>query len=447
MKKSLIPCVFFSTILISLNLIPIQVSAISNSEKDKKEIIIKYKNESELTTSLTINSIKQKLKPQKLDRKKIIEVSNSKLEVIETGNNDDVKYIAEQLSMEPNVEFAVPNDKITLNPESPRKKPKMPNDPMFKDQWGLNNTGQSIEKQKGTRGIDLDILNAWTITKGSPNVVVGVLDTGIDISHDDLINNIYINKLENNNSLDDDINGYIDDSNGWDFANNDNTVFDDLYVDAHGTHVAGTIAAESNNSIGVSGVAPHVKILPLKFINYNSGYISDAIEAIEYAKKMGVTIINCSWSGSEYNEALKYAIENSDILFVCAAGNYMSDISIQPAYPASYDLPNVISVTAINNNGSLWSYSNYGNKVNVAAPGENIISTLPNNQYAFEDGTSMATPFVTGVAALLKSKSSELTPNQMKNLIINNVKKTSELSDYVGSGGIVNAYSSLMKIY
>jgi len=170
------------------------------------------------------------------------------------------------LSKEADVEFAVPNHKIKLNPVNYRKELKKPDDPMFKKQWGLHNTGQSIEEQKGTRGIDIDILKAWQITKGSPNVVVGVLDTGIDINHNDLMRNIFINKLEiDNNGVDDDNNGYIDDLNGWDFANNDKTVFDDLYVDAHGTHIAGIIAAKSNNSIGISGVAPDAKILPLKF--------------------------------------------------------------------------------------------------------------------------------------------------------------------------------------
>lgn len=444
MKKSLIP---FVAVFISLSLLQIPVSASSDLMKNRKEIIVKYTNETELTTNIAINAIKQKLKPQKLERKKIIAGSHSKLELLETGADDDVNYIAEALSKEENVEFAVPNHKITLSPVNYRKEPKKPNDPMFKKQWGLQNTGQSIEKQKGTLGIDIDILKAWQITKGSPNVVVGVLDTGIDINHNDLNNKFFINKLEeSNNAKDNDENGYTGDLNGWDFANDDNTVFDDLYEDSHGTHVTGIIAAESGNSIGVSGVAPNIKILPLKFISFDGGYIADAIEAIEYAEKLGVKIINCSWSGPEYNEALKYTIENSDILFVCAAGNNTSDISMFPVYPASYDLPNVISVAAVNNNGGLCSFSNYGSKVNVAAPGEKVISTLPNNQYAFEDGTSMAAPFVTGIAALLKSYNSKLTPEQMKNIIINNGKKINQLTDYVGSGGIVNAYLTLSSI-
>lgn len=422
MKKFFI---FFVAIAISLGLSSIPVSAVSYSKMDRKEIIVKYKDETEITTGIAIESIKQKFKPQKLERLKIIQGSISKLELLETGTDDDVKYIAEELSKDPNVEFAVPNHKIKLDPVNYRKEVKKPNDPMFKNQWGLLNTGQRIEKQKGTFGIDIDILKAWQITKGSPNVVVGVLDTGIDINHNDLKKNIL---------------------DGWDFANNDNSVFDNAYEDSHGTHVTGIIAAESGNSLGVSGVAPNVKILPLKFISFNGGYISDAIEAIEYAKKMGVKIINCSWGGPEYNEALKYTIENSNILFVCAAGNNFSDISIFPVYPAAYDLANVISVAAINNNGDFWIASNYGIKVNVAAPGKSIISTLPDNQYAFKDGTSMSAAFVTGVAALLKSKNIELTPNDMKNIIINNSKKINELTDYVSSGGIVNAYLTLNSI-
>jgi len=301
-----------------------------------------------------------------------------------------------------------------------------------------------IAEQKGECGVDIDILDAWRITKGSPSVVIGVLDTGIDYKHKDLRENIYVNKSEKaNNKKDDDNNGYVDDVNGWDFGNDDNSVFDDPNVDEHGTHVAGIIAAESSNGVGISGVAPNVKILPLKFINFDGGYVSDAIEGIEYAKKMGVTIINCSWGLYEDNEALKDAMKTANILFVCSAGNDMSDVSELPNYPACYDLPNIISVAAVNNQGDLSFFSNYGKRIDVAAPGESIISTFPDNKYEYEDGTSMAAPFATGVAALLQSKRPNLTPYQIKQIIRKNVKKSKNLQSYVNSGGMVDAYSVL----
>ncbi len=438
MKKGLI---LFSIILIGIELLAsVQFANASNSKNDRNEIIVKYKNVTELTTNKAVNTIKQRLKPQKMERKKLINQDSSRLEVITIGKNDDAKSIAQELSKESNIEFAVPNNKIKLF----SVKNGVTGDPLFKLQWGLSNTGQVIAEQKGKRGVDIDISGAWRITKGSPAVVVGVLDTGIDYKHKDLKKNIYVNKREKaNNKKDDDNNGYVDDFNGWDFGNDDKSVFDDPYVDEHGTLVAGIIAAESSNRVGISGVAPKVKILPLKFINFDGGYVSDAIEGIEYAKEKGVTIINCSWGLYKDNEALKDAIKTANILFVCSAGNDMSDVSELPTYPACYNLPNIISVAAVNNQGNLCFFSNYGKGVDVAAPGESIISTFPNNKYEYDDGTSMAVPFVTGVAALLKSIRPNLTPYQIKQIIKENVKKSDSLQKYVDSSGVIDANLAL----
>lgn len=179
--------------------------------------------------------------------------------------------------------------------------------------------------------------------------------------------------------------------------------------------------------------------MPLKFISEDGGYVSDVIEAIEYGKKMDVKIFNCSWTMDEYNEALEFALNNTDAVFVCAAGNYSSDVAENPVYPVCFNIPNVISVAAIDNNGELACFSNYGSKVDVAAPGVGIMSTIPNNQYRFEDGTSMAVPFVTGVAALVKSKN-----NKIKTLeIIKNIEKGVTSKDGIVEIGVANAYKSL----
>lgn len=435
MKKRL---VLFSVVLICIGMLfPIQVVTAANSKNDRKEIIVKYKNETELSIHKTFNTIKERLKPQKMERKELINIDNSGLEIITVGKNDDPKYIAKELAKESNVEFAVQNNKIKSFPINGR----VITDPLFKYQWGLRNTGQVIEGQIGKRGIDIDILNAWRITEGSTAVLVGVLDAGIDYNNTDLKRNIYVNSGEiPNNNKDDDNNGYIDDINGWDFGNDDNSVFDNSYFDAHGTHVAGIIAAESGNGVGISGVAPKVKILPLKFINDDGGYISDAIEAIEYAKEKGVTIINCSWGLYEEDKALKYAMKKAKILFVCAAGNDMSDVSVLPMYPACYNLPNILSVASVNNQGKLSYFSNYGKGIDVAAPGEIIISTIPDNEYEYSNGTSMAAPFATGVAALLKSKRQNLVPYRIKQIIKKNVKKIDGLQNCIDSGGMVDAY-------
>lgn len=312
-------------------------------------------------------------------------------------------------------------------------------DEYFDYQWGLKNTGQTVG-QAGIEGIDINILPAWDITKGEETVVVGVIDTGVDISHPDLENNIYVNEEEiPGNNIDDDNNGYIDDVNGWDFANQDNTVYDSYSNDMHGTHVSGIIAAESND-IGVVGVAPNIKVLPIKFIEDSYGTTSDAIQAISYAKLMGVKIVNCSWGGKESNPALKQAMENSGILFVCAAGNDYADTQSTPVYPACYDLDNIISVGAIDNRGDIADFSNYGQDVDVLAPGVYIASTGPDDSYLFGSGTSMAAPFVTGIAALQKSIDSDISASELSEKITNNVVQDNKYNGKVNSSGYVDAF-------
>ena len=282
-------------------------------------------------------------------------------------------------------------------------------------QWAIQNHGQTVNKSTGENGFDMDLPEAWSITQGSDEVVVGVIDTGIDISHQDLINNIWINPDEQDNNTDDDSNGYADDINGWDFVNEDNSVFDLAESDEHGTHMSGIIAANGE----VKGVAPNIKIMPLKALEHSGGYTSDIIEAIEYAKNKGVKIINCSFASTQYNPALYDVIaSNPDILFVCAAGNYGRSTEQLVTFPACYNLDNIISVSAANNKGQLSLISTYGDYIDVAAPGVGIYSTLPSNQYGYMDGTSCSAAYVSGVAALLLSDAPELSCSEIKEKIL-----------------------------
>lgn len=263
-------------------------------------------------------------------------------------------------------------------------------EPRFSELWGLENTGQKIPQGvlgvEGAPGIDIDILNAWEHIMGDEEVVVAVIDTGVDTSHPDLKDNIWTNPDEILNGEDTDGNGYIDDIHGWDFFNDDNTVFDYEDGDYHGTHVAGTIAASLNN-IGIVGVAPKVKIMPLKFLGINQygetvGTLSNVLKAIEYAKNKGVKIVNASWGNYEYSQILEDAIANSGMLFVAASGNENINTDEIPSYPANFDLSNIISIGAIDNRGNYAEFSNYGVKsVHVAAPGVDILSTVPLTRY------------------------------------------------------------------
>jgi len=290
------------------------------------------------------------------------------------------------------VEYAEPN--ILYKPQS------LPNDPNFNKLWFLRNTGQTVNGKIGLAGADISAVKAWDLETGDHEIVIAVIDTGVAYDHPDLINNVWTNKNEMvNNGIDDDNNGYIDDVNGWDFVNNDNNPSDyssDLYGDGHGTHVAGTIAAQGNNGIGICGVMWRAQIMPLQIFDlFKKNSFEDAfiqlvniIFAIEYAVDNGAKIINCSFGGTSYSpfhyDIINYAHQKG-VLLVIAAGNYSNNIDTIPFYPASYNLPNIISVAATNENDGLSSYSNYGlQSVDVSAPGGsinnykgNIYSTTP----------------------------------------------------------------------
>src|SRR5881396_416795 len=292
-------------------------------------------------------------------------------------------------SKDPNVLYAEPNYLVRVF--------AAPNDPRFSELWGLHNTGQT----GGTPGADIRAPEAWDLTTGGSDVVVAVIDTGIEYGHPDLAANVFQNTADcNNNGIDDDGNGFVDDCYGVNvWSTNHNAFVRDDY--GHGTHVAGTIGAAGNNTVGVVGVNWTTKILACKFLSGNGeGSTADAIECLDYVATMkdrGVNIVasNNSWGGGGYSQALRDAIDGHrqrGILFVAAAGNDTANNDTLQTYPCSFDVPNIICVAATNNVDGLSSFSNYGkNSVHLGAPGEHILSTVPLDLglggYAFFSGT------------------------------------------------------------
>ncbi len=303
------------------------------------------------------------------------------LEVARVAAGKDAARVAVQLSRDPAVAYAEPNHVWFAE-----SLPSAPTDTLYPEEWGLNNTGQALDNGSpaGTPDVDVNAPEAWATTTGDPNVVVGIIDEGIDFDHPDLSGKAWTNPGEiAGNGVDDDGNGYVDDIHGWDFWNGDDTVFDAVDGDQHGTHVAGVVAANTDDASGVAGTAPNVQVMSLKFLGPQGGYTTDAIAAIDYAADKGVRILNNSWGGDIFDQALKDAIAASGATFLVAAGNDGLDTDATPAYPASYDLPNLVSVAAVDNAGALAGFSNYGaTSVDVGAPGVSVVSSLPKAYFA-----------------------------------------------------------------
>ncbi len=354
----------------------------------------------------------------------------------------------EQFTKIPDIEYIEPNYIISLSNIAPGDEAPAPKDPSFKKQWGFKNDGKNGSIfSSGIAGEDINALRAWGITRGSQNVKIAVIDTGVDYTHPDLKNQILINQAEFNGKpgIDDDGNGFVDDIYGYDFANKDGDPQDGH---GHGTHCAGVIGA-SHNSLGVAGVMADVKILPIKFLSDSgSGETIDAISAIDYAIKRGVNVMSNSWGGGEKEKSLEDAIKSAEaagITFVAAAGNESSDNDSTDSFPANYNVSNVISVGSFTSSGSKSSFSNYGLKsVHVTAPGSSILSTYKNGGYTSMSGTSMATPHIAGIIGLILSKEPNLTPLQIRERLINTSNKTSKLSTASVSGGRVDAYRALI---
>ena len=344
------------------------------------------------------------------------------------------------------IEFNDPKETVSGKDLLPKEyDANQPNDPQFSEQWALNNLGKNGGKQKA----DIDALKAWLKTRGSDKVVVAVLDSGVDYTHVDLIGNIWL-RPDTVPQYNDEQIGTFDDLHGFNGAENSGDPMDD---NGHGTHCAGIIGAEGNNDEGITGINWNVQIMPLKFMGRGGfGTTKDAIEAINYAidrKRNGVNVrvINASWGSTSYSKALEDAIRaagEEGILFVAAAGNSTVNNDKSPHYPSNYDLPNVISVAALDRNDALTSFSNYGVKtVHIAAPGKDILSTWLGNAYREASGTSMAAPQVAGVAALILASEPNLSVEKLRERLLKSVDKIDSLTGKVENGGRLNAAKAL----
>jgi subtilisin family serine protease len=295
-------------------------------------------------------------------------------------------------------------------------------------------------------GAPIEVVDTWGSVTYNSDPVVAVIDTGLDLTHSVFqdSNAIWTNIDEiANNGIDDDNNGYVDDIHGWNFVNNSKNIIDD---DDHGTHVAGIILGVSLNIYNTPYPSSHVKIMALKFLD-GSGYgkTSDAIRAIYYAVNNGAKVLNNSWGGPSYSAALHEAIAYSyqkGVVFVAAAGNDNKNNDVSPMYPANYNVPNVIAVAATTDNDYLAYFSNFGkNSVELASPGVGIYSTVPGDSFSTSSGTSMAAPFVSGVAALIKAEKPTMLAYQIKQIIVGNADVVTDLSNKVESNARLNANS------
>lgn len=347
------------------------------------------------------------------------------------------------LSLNPMVEVVEPNYIYRIN--------RTPNDPLFGNLWGLRNVGQNdSENQIGMTGVDVAAEKAWDITTGSSNVVIAVIDTGVDYNHPDLKDNVWTNEAELNGQagVDDDGNGYVDDVYGMNFTEASKPVANGLDDHGHGSHCSGVIGARGDDGRGIVGLNWNVRIMPVKFLGADGGgSLEGAILAIDYATKMGAKILSNSWGGGGYSQLLKEAIERSNAagtLFVAAAGNESNNNDTAATYPASYDVENILTVAAIDNRGTLASFSNYGKKsVHVGAPGVNVYSSINGGGYDSWSGTSMATPHVSGIAGLLAANEPGLTGVEMKTRIMATAQRLPGLIGKTKTGGLANAYTAL----
>ena len=417
------------------------LDAASDGDEDeagslRTEILVRFKPG---ITRQAIETITTRMNDDVEDRIEAVEG----LSVIEDEDNRSADEVVAQYRMLSEVEYAEPNIQIKLDHEGAGQHVHA-NDELFYKQWGLFNHGQD----GGRSGADISAMQAWATTKGSGEVVVAVLDSGVDYTHPDLAKNIWRRPGIIIAYQDEDLtpDGPIDDINGLNLLEDTGDPMDD---NGHGTHCAGIIGAEGGNEIGVAGVNWTVKIMPLKFMDAEGvATVRDAIEAINYVinrKRAGVNVrvISSSWGSMAKSRALEDVIRRAGeegILIVAAAGNASSDNDAKPHYPASYDLNNVISVAALNRNDELTTFSNFGaTSVDVAAPGQQIVSTWLEHGYQEKQGTSMATPFVSGVAALILAANPAISIDELRVRLLRSVDPLPPLRGKVATGGRINA--------
>ena len=396
------------------------------------EVIVKFKRGIGHDKKLSLH------KKAKTKIKKTIKRLN--IDLVKSLNNETTEVLLKRYKNNPNVEYVEPNGIVQIQ--------LTPNDPRFSEQWGL----------ESVTNIDVDAPEAWDIQTGASSVVVATIDTGVDYTHEDLAANMWVNPGEiPANGIDDDNNGYIDDIRGWDFLNNDNDPADDH---GHGTHVSGIIAASTNNATGIAGVSWQSRIMPLKtHSQHGFGSIFDAAEALVYAVDMGASVTNNSYGclsescfSSTFEDALDYA-EQNNVLSIIAAGNYRSDNDITAFYPCNSENNALLCVAASEPSDNLAWFSNYGsNHVGLAAPGFDILSTVPGtgnsccsdpSGYMLLSGTSMATPFVAGAAAVILSQHPGSQYESIKSIIMGSTIDSVNYADKVRSQGRLNLFNAI----
>jgi hypothetical protein len=345
-----------------------------------------------------------------------------------------------ELERQPGVRYAEPNwiEDVDL----------VPNDPDFGLQWAHQNTGQVVDGVAGTPDADIDSTAAWDTNVGSESVIVGIADTGVAHTHEDLLPNRYDNPDEVGGAagVDDDGNGFVDDLHGWDFNDDDNNAAPSGVAGSnHGTEVAGSAGAQGNNSVGVAGSSWEVSLMPLR-VGDTGLFVSQQIEAYGYANELGAQIVNLSGGGPTLSQLRLDAIRAaSDTLFVFAAGNDSTDNDSIPQYPCVHNEPNVVCVAATDQDDDLASFSNFGAAtVDLAAPGVNIRTTnTPGNSYAFPNGTSFSSPIVAGAAAVYIAEHPSATPAQTRNALRCGVDKPASLNNMVETDGRLNLVRTL----
>src|SRR5262245_45461992 len=416
---------FLVAFAVAWSLTGVAAALAQNVREIPGELLVRYKNGVGPSERA---SLRAQMNAHRVKHFDFINVEHLKLD---KGKAHDV---IERFRHNPKIEYVEPNYEIQAF--------LTPNDARFSELYAMRNTGQT----GGTPGADIKATSAWDVFIGDPNVLVGVIDTGIDYNHPDLIDNVWTNPGEiPGNNIDDDHNGYVDDVHGYDFVNNDGDPFDD---NGHGSHCSGTIAATGNNSIGVVGVNWHAKIAGIKFLNSGgSGSTDAAIAGVQYAIAIHCRLTSNSWGGGGFSQALLDAINAAGAanqLFVAAAGNASQNTDITPSYPASYNSPYIISVAATDHNDNLASFSNFGaTTVDLAAPGVNILSLQPGGGYQMLSGTSMATPHVAGVVALAMGRFPNAPNLQIKQLLLNAVDVKPQLAGKCLTGGRLNAFLTI----
>jgi len=428
---------------------PVHDREVPDAHREARDILVRFR---EGVSAERIGEITRERNDEVDDQ---IESVEGLFEINDLDDVDPQEVVAEYAAL-PEVEYAEANEAIELDPverfsvpagegataaAEPGLGEKLPNDPMLGDQWALVNRGLRGGREKADIGAAL----AWAKTQGSERVVVAVLDSGVDYTHPDLMENMWLRPGDVAAYQDEHL-GTVDDEHGFNAVDNLRDPMDD---NGHGTHCAGIVGAVGNNGEGVAGVNWTVEIMPLKFMtSMGTGTTKDAIEAINYVidrKRAGVNVrvISASWGSTLRSKALEDVIRKAGkegILFIAASGNSTADTDRRPHFPSSYNLPNVISIAALTRKDELAGFSNFGAKsVHVAAPGAEILSTWLNGQYREASGTSMATPVVSGVAALILSVESDLSAEELRSRLLDSVDKLDVLSGKVSSGGRINA--------